>query len=439
MHRRETFDALLGPEDDRHMSLQKGLWKQIAMIAAMSFALICSDAHSQETVCEHDSLQEKALTVFLDNAAYEDYIKENTTFVYYVRDREQAQLHVLMTAQGTGGRGTEYTILFTGRKEFSGVNDTLRCFTKELDTIEQKRSEVLRTMKLGLMRYVSRFPQSEWLDISYRRTGDPVELEDRWDYWAFKISASTAISGQESSKSFDYSGGISADRVTHNWKTSFGLATDYYETTYDVGDREVTKTTDNSSFRGLVVKSLGDHWSVGGYAAASKSLYYNLDRSVTIAPAVEFDVFPYSQSTRRDFRLMYKLEYIFNKYEVETIYFVTEENLYHQEFTIELDVKENWGTMSGRVTASSYLHDFDLNEISYYTSFSFRISEGVSVHLSGSYSAIHDQISLPRRGASAEDILLQRQQLATSYHYSLYAGLSYSFGSKYANIVNPRF
>jgi hypothetical protein len=42
-------------------------------------------------------------------------------------------------------------------------------------------------------------------------------------------------------------------------------------------------------------------------------------------------------------------------------------------------------------------------------------------------------------GASYEDILLMRKQLATSFEYYFYVGLSYTFGSIYSNVVNPRF
>jgi hypothetical protein len=71
------------------------------------------------------------LDIFLDTNANRDYIRENIRFVNYVRDREQAQLHLLITSQGAGGVGVEYTMLFTGLKEFRGVNDTLRCIARE--------------------------------------------------------------------------------------------------------------------------------------------------------------------------------------------------------------------------------------------------------------------------------------------------------------------
>jgi hypothetical protein len=41
--------------------------------------------------------------------------------------------------------------------------------------------------------------------------------------------------------------------------------------------------------------------------------------------------------------------------------------------------------------------------------------------------------------ASEADILLQLQELETSYHLEGELGLTYTFGSIYNNIVNPRF
>ena len=61
----------------------------------------------------------------------------------------------------------------------------------------------------------------------------------------------------------------------------------------------------------------------------------------------------------------------------------------------------------------------------------------MDVQISG--SRIHDQLSLPRRGATPEEILLRQRRLASSYEYELSLGMTYSFGSIFSSIVNPRF
>ena len=51
---------------------------------------------------------------------------------------------------------------------------------------------------------------------------------------------------------------------------------------------------------------------------------------------------------------------------------------------------------------------------------------------------IRDQLYLPRGVASNEEVLVRQRQLATSYSYQVYASISYSFGSIFNNVVNPR-
>jgi hypothetical protein len=61
------------------------------------------------------------------------------------------------------------------------------------------------------------------------------------------------------------------------------------------------------------------------------------------------------------------------------------------------------------------------------------------VTLDGSVSRIHDQLYLRAGEATDEEILLRRRQLATSYRYRFSAGVSYTFGSMFNNVVNTRF
>ena len=67
------------------------------------------------------------------------------------------------------------------------------------------------------------------------------------------------------------------------------------------------------------------------------------------------------------------------------------------------------------------------------------MGKGLSLNVGGGASWIRDQIYLPKGEASRDDVLVRQRQLATSYDYYLYFGVSYTFGSIYNNIVNPRF
>ena len=45
----------------------------------------------------------------------------------------------------------------------------------------------------------------------------------------------------------------------------------------------------------------------------------------------------------------------------------------------------------------------------------------------------------PEEGASLEDVLLRRKMQKTDYSYYTSFGFTYTFGSIYNNVVNPRF
>lgn len=396
-------------------------------------------AQAEDPRNEPDPLQEHALRVFLDGFGDTQYLKEEIPFVNYVRDSRQAQVHLIYTSLSTGARSTERTVTLIGRYEFEGLNDTLSCVTRSDDTEDYMRSEIVRIIKLGLMRYVSRTPQSKGIEVTYTGPAEPTIVTDRWDYWDFGLSVSGSYSGQESYKDMSFSGGVTADRVTEALKLNFGFSSYYSEDKYDYGDLDYKDISKSNDLRALAVKSINDHWSIGAYGSSSQSRYYNIDLSYELAPAVEYNIFPYSESTHREFRIFYKIGYKHNQYDEETIYFETEEDLYYQSLSFRYDTKARWGSMRASLEGSNYLHDFDLNSLVFFSSFYFRLTEGLSLSLSGSYSAIHDQIELPRSGATEEEVLLRRKQLETHYRYSIYAGFQYRFGSKFSNIVNPRF
>ena len=52
---------------------------------------------------------------------------------------------------------------------------------------------------------------------------------------------------------------------------------------------------------------------------------------------------------------------------------------------------------------------------------------------------MRDQLFLPRRGASDEEVLLRQRDLDTDFDYALNVNLRFTFGSIFNNIVNPRF
>ena len=392
---------------------------------------------------EEDStmLQEKTIKVFLDVPKMDnEHMKREIPFVNYVRDRKQAQVHIMMTTQRTGSGGTEHSLFFIGQRDLAGQDNTLIYVSKQDDTEEIVRSGIVKVLKAGLMPYVARTPLFRDMAISYRRKAAPTDVIDKWNSWVFNINAHGFFHGEESRRSYTLNGSFSADRVTPEWKISTGISTDYNREKFDFEDKYAFEDIRRShSFHGMIVRSINEHWSTGGYVSANSSIYGNTKLGIRVAPALEFNVFPYSESTRREFRFLYRLNYQNTQYEEETIYDKLKEQLLNENLAATIELKEKWGSVSTTLSGSHYFHDFGRNHLRLSSNLNIRLLEGFSIDLFGSVSMIHDQLALQKGDLSQEDVLLHRKQLSTQYNYFGSIGLRYTFGSIFSNVVNPRF
>jgi hypothetical protein len=245
--------------------------------------------------------------------------------------------------------------------------------------------------------------------------------------------------GEKTFKTRYISGSISADRITEAWKLRFRLNYNFRVESFDLGDEVITTNYNNQYAATQVVKSLTDHWSYGGSVSVRSSTYSNKDFEIRMMPGIEYNLFPYSESTRRQLRLSYSIGYSYVNYTDTTIYNSMEENLWEHDLSIAYRVIQKWGSIDVDLGYSNYLHDWSKNNLNFGGEISLRIAKGLSLNLYGSYSIIHDQLSLVKGGVSTEEILLQIKELETSYSYYCSFGFSYTFGSIYNNVVNPRF
>jgi hypothetical protein len=122
-----------------------------------------------------------------------------------------------------------------------------------------------------------------------------------------------------------------------------------------------------------------------------------------------------------------------------TVFNKTSEGLFGESLSITMEIREPWGTAEASLEGSHYFHDFSKNRFEFDVELSFRVLKGLSFNIEGRYERIHDQLALVQGEASLEEILLRRKELATEYEYSITVGLSFTFGSIYSNVVNPRF
>ncbi|MBS4027771.1 MAG: hypothetical protein KGZ58_03945 [Ignavibacteriales bacterium] len=396
-----------------------------------------SSAQQIDTLTE---LQKAAPNIFLDcDYCDEDYIKKEIPFVNFVRDPEQAQVHLLVTTQETGSGGRENTLTFIGKNKFEGMNDTLSFTTQLSATSDERREAMTRVLKVGFVPYVLKTPLRDKLSVSYSGESKQEKVKDDWDYWVFNIDANTYLNGESSSDELWLSGGFSANRTTEEWKMGSSFYSNYNQSHSNYGSVNETTIQRGQGFSSFLVKSLDENWSAGSSADASSSSFSNNKFTLSLTSGVEYNLFPYSESTRRQLRFQYRAKLSHFRYDELTLDDRMKETRLRQLFSISLLLKQPWGSTEASVEASNYFHDFKKRRIEVYTELSIRIIEGLSFRLYGRYAKINDQLSLRKGNVSAEDVLLRRKQLATSYNYFSSVGLSYSFGSIYNNVVNTRF
>lgn len=412
-------------------------WRAVAFLAATLLA-IPSEADAQDAA--------RPIRLFLDCKHECDmaFIRTEIPWVDHVRDRADADVHVLVTTRSTAANAREFTLTFIGLKEFASLSDTLVTVSPESDSQDRRRRVVTEALKRGLVRYVARRPGSERLTITYTApagTGaGAAPARDKWNLWVFRTRANTYLNGEESSRSINVNGSVSANRISPAWKANVSLDGNYGENNFTFQDgTKFNSYSHGYGIRELLVKSLGPHWSAGQRSSISASTYQNMKLAFRFAPAVEYNIYPYSESTRRQLRLQYAIGATHYRYEDTTIFDKIRETRGDHSLLASLDTRQPWGSVSIALEGRALLDDPKKNQLQLNPEFDIRLFRGLSLNLFGYVSLLRDQLYLAKGGATDEEVLLRRRQLATSYQYFVGAGLSYTFGSIYNNVVNPRF
>jgi hypothetical protein len=431
-----------------------------------ALTLIPAVATAQEPAAPAD-----AVNLFFDCQApgcYDlDYLRREVSFVNWVRDREAADVHVLVTAQGTGGGGQFFTLDFIGLRGFEGEDQQLTHSTPGDATTDEQRGGTAEMLKVGLVRYVAGTSAAARLRVSLAGApggaGEPgpggapggpeggppgavSQTDDPWDFWNFRINWDGYINGEATYRqSFTY-GQFEADRTTEAWKLNLGVDFNRNVQKFEIDDedepsgfRTVEETREDWGVSTTLVRSIGERWAVGLRTDAGSSTYYNQDYRIGAKPGVEFNFLPYSESSRRSITLQYLVGPNHWNYTFPTIFEETSETRVQESLTARVALIEPWGRWTTSLTAAHYLHDTSKSNVTLSGNFNIRLFRGFSIRMGGNYSWIRDQLYLSAGSATQEEILLRQTQLETSYRYFTNFGIEYRFGSIFNNVVNPRF
>ena len=377
-----------------------------------------------------------------------NYIKTQIKFVDYVLDNKAADIDLLITQQNNGGGGNQFQLIFYGQNRFH-QSDTLRYNVKPNSTDFETRELLVKYVQIGLLPFISKTQTIENISIQLKdnskidSTGKTPSTKDPWNYWVYRIGLNGNVNTDANYKSLNYNSNLSASRVTDKSKLSFNLTVGKNRNTYQYFDGVTTNKiivkNENYEFSHQLVKSISEHWSIGYDLGASRNTFNNYALRSFLRPAIEYNIYPYKEVNNKLFTIRYGIDVANNQYFDTTIYFKKRETLPGQEVDVSLTYNQKWGTVNLFSSYHSFLTNLKRYNLSLGGGVSVRVSGGLSFNVFVFGNNLRDQIYLPKGTASFQDILTRQRQLATNFSIFSFFGISYRFGSKLNNFVNPRF
>ncbi|HWN89057.1 MAG TPA: hypothetical protein VNM35_08345 [Chitinophagaceae bacterium] len=401
---------------------------------------------------QNNSQSTHRLKVFIDCSntwCDQTFIKTEINIVDFLLDNQAADLHILITEQSTGSGGSQYQLIFFGQNQFKNQSDTLRFITSPNATDFEERDILIKYLKLGLAPFIAKTSSVNGVIINMKQenTGDgkkdTTATKDPWNYWVLRVSANGNINADEVYKSLRYSGRFTASRVTDELKLNFSVNGSKDKTTYEYETTTgLEKFTVDNNYYGInhsLIKSINSHWSYGYEANITSNTFSNIKRMLFFRTGFEYDIFPYKDVNNKFFTISYTVDVRHNKYYDTTLYEKTQESLGGHSVEVNLSFNQKWGNLNIGASYHNYFHNWKYFNMGLNMYTSVRISGGLSFNVGAFGGLTRDQIYLPKGGATEQEVLTRRRQLASGYNYYTSFGLSYRFGSKLSNFVNPRF
>ena len=303
----------------------------------------------------------------------------------------------------------------------------------------------METIQKGLYPYVLQTSESKNVKLNYLKkdtTSTKKEIEkDKWDSWVFRMGANGYMNGKEGYSYKSYSGRLTANRITEKSKFTSSLRLSNSVTEYDYDDYSFTSERKSLNIGSVYVLSLNKKFSVGVKSNFIESTYSNLDYGFEVAPCVEYNFYPYSESSEHRFSILYGISTTFNDYTDTTIYLKTKEIYPSQVVDISYVNYQSWGSIDLGVSGKQIIDFDDMKKynIGLWGGVDLNIAKGLSLNLYMSMDFDRAQIELPGGGATYEETILRQRELESSYFFYTSFGISYTFGSMKNNIVNTRF
>jgi hypothetical protein len=414
--------------------------KEILQTAIVLLMIAAANGQGQDTTATSRPLVRAYISC---DQCDEDYLREQIGFVNLVRDPRLADVTVQVTGLPNASGGRTYSIEVIGTRRGIRTADTLLVDIGITTPNVEGRDMLVRAVKVGLVPFVQESNALPHLDVTYKPPTTQVTAtrgeRDKWQGWVFRIRGQGLVEGDDNYATRGGDGALSANRITEALKFSFSVRADYRRTRYKLSDSSTLVSHSRSwTAQALTVQSLGDHFSLGLLAESGSSVFENTKGYVRAGPVLEYDFYPYREATQRQIMLRYSIGGRAARYEDSTIYGKLSETRPHHELSLSPNIQRPWGSIWGATVWSQYLDDPTKRRLTTNLGVDFRITAGLTVNFYGAYSYIRDQLNISGVDLSDEERLLRLRELQSGSYFFTAVGLSYTFGSVFSNVVNPR-
>ena len=390
------------------------------------------------------------LTVYLDchvHGCDRNFLIDELPYVVWTQDRLDAEAHLLITSLGTGAGGSAVTLAVIGQGRFAGRHDTLTTSIPPNTTDDARRREIARVIKLALVPYLLRTSAAPRLALSYDRPDDAegeagvrdLMASDPWNLWVYRASVNGGGEKESRSSEWNLEGELSATRVTADWKLGVEGEFEYEANTFELDSSTVEFVLRRGEVEAYAARSVSDHWSTAAAIGASMSAFQNQDLAASLDVAVEYSFYPYAEATRRQVIFAMSVGARHFDYSETTIYDRDRESRAVARALLAAESRQPWGSFNASLDHTRYLHDASVYSVSLDANIDIRLSRGLSVFFGANAQKVNDQLYLPRGDATDDEVLTEQRELATAYRINAFAGMSFTFGSIFNTIVNPRF
>ncbi|MER3497201.1 MAG: hypothetical protein C4308_00465 [Chitinophagaceae bacterium] len=205
------------------------------------------------------------------------------------------------------------------------------------------------------------------------------------------------------------------------------------------GEEKLTIKNNSYSFEHYLIKSISQHWSWGYQTELSRNTFSNNKLRTELTTGVEYNIYPYKDVNTKYFTIAHLLDVRKNNYFDTTLFNKTRETLFGHGLQSKISFNQKWGNGSVGIKYHNFFSNWKYFNLGMNCGLDIRITGGLSFNIFTYAELTRDQIYLPKGGATPQEVLTRRRQIASGYNIFSFFGLQYRFGSKLNNFVNPRF